>query len=107
MPRHPDEDAGFIAGLRSAAGRTDAPDAPSLLQRVAKYAVTVLLSAAVGYLGALATFSTRLDRLEDSQQDFLYILCNTTVPERALGLVRPCRGVERDAQLRAFSRDTT
>jgi hypothetical protein len=61
---------------------------------------------AAGYIGATVGFTNRLNALEASQKEFLYIQCNGFLPPRARAAVTICRQIPNDPSLRALMRDT-
>lgn len=96
-------------GLANARDRESRRSRRSLAREIFKDIIIGLLSAGAGALigayGAVSTFRHENAQIREQQRDLLFILCNTTVPERAVGLVRACEGVRNDPQLRAFVRE--
>ncbi len=72
---------------------------------VLKHGLTIIIGALLGAYTAILAFRGELTAVTQNQRDLLFILCNTAVPERAVGLVRACDGVRVDPGLRAFVRE--
>lgn len=78
-----------------------------VFHRIGKYLLTLALGLLGGWGGSVLAFTGRLTKVEEGQQDLLYIQCNALIDSRVRGLVRACRDVPPDARLGAALKDTT